>query len=735
MVKKVGWILILCGVLIFSNCPNPVMEKIDPKTNYAIRIFPVPAHGTITLSDEYAPRGAYVTAYVNPDPGYVLKDDRLILQSEVDGNASTSGRSGTKYQIPVTEYNIAVTAVFEPKTGANYTVSIDRSLDHGTMYAYPLFAAPGTQIRLFLIPDEGYDLAAGSLKFDDGTVVNEQVPYTFILPNRDVSVSALFEEKSYSDLLVSADKYLDAGEYDTAASFYQEAYKKNKNDPEAILYATFAELGGMLLDADIRSIFSSFFMENVPAVLDDWICDADWVATNGTGRLWYSEWAGVQYDTAADNKNPPMYIHTTYTTETIVFPKMNSRLSNVFVGQFGDSPLGQGAATTQKLSNLIFWGLIASNSGGFNGLVERINRYIFGDKFEAIAKRAESFPLDGRVLLNGRLKERFKLDELYGTGDTYIGKTELDYIFANLYAIKAFFEYFAVYDLSIDLRPWLTSQLEIDDGLDQILDKIFSQASSNDNHKAYWRNPATVGRILPFKNNFLNVRNTAFMGKARADLSKALDMANSSMSSWYGSTGTTTHFISTAKARHQWAKDGLAHAQTAFGGDGVFYFPKKLPKSEAASVWPSSADAGYGLNLAEFFKPGAFSPAHFFTTEWGGRIPALFKVKWYEDKSNNWAAVITEDYQLLTGQIPSAARDNIDSNVDGTGNSAPYGIYTFEMNTKYLKQLFPKGFDNFGDKAPLYKVFPYIPLWPTRPTYFMTSNLSARNLYYHYHWE
>jgi hypothetical protein len=707
------------------------MEKIDPKTNYSIRVFPVPEHGTITLSDEYAPQGAYVTAYVNPAPGYMLKDDRLILQSEVDGNASAIGRNGAKYQIPVTQYNVAVTAVFTPKTGSSYTVSIDPSVVHGTIYAYPLFADAGTPVRLFLVPDEGYDLVSGSLKLDDGTVISETVPYTFYLPNRDVTVNALFEEKSYADLLASADKYLDAGEYDTAASFYREAYKKNKEDPEAIMYSTFADLGSMLLDADIRSILGSFFMLTVPSTLDDWVCDDDWT---GTTR-WYSEWTGVQYDTAASGKNPPQYVHTTYTTETMTLPQMNSRLSNVFVGQFGDSPLGQGASTTQKFSNLVFWGLIASNSTGFNGLVERINRYVFGETFEDLANRADSFPEDGRVLLNGRLKDRFNLEDLYGPGETYIGKAELDYIFANLRAVKAFFEYLAVYDLTIDLRPWLTSQLEIDDGLDQILNKIFNQAVSNDNHKIYWKTTSTVGNILPFKNNFLNVRNTGFMSKARNDLSKALNMANRSMSIWYGNTGNTSRFTSTARLKHQWAKDGLAHAKSALEGSGVFYFPKKMPKSEVTSVWPNEATADYGLNLAEFFRPGSFSLVNFFTTEWGGRVPSLFKVKWYEDRNDNWAAVITDDYQLLTKQISSVSRDNIDTDVNGTGNSAPYGIYTFEMNTKYLKQLFPKGFSNFGDKAPLYKVFPAIPLWPTRPTYFITSNLSARSLYYYYHWE
>jgi hypothetical protein len=75
--------------------------------------------------------------------------------------------------------------------------------------------------------------------------------------------------------------------------------------------------------------------------------------------------------------------------------------------------------------------------------------------------------------------------------------------------------------------------------------------------------------------------------------------------------------------------------------------------------------------------------------------------------------------------------------VAGTGNEAPRGIYTFEVNTGYLKQLFPKGFAQYGERALLSEVFRAIPLWPARPSYFMggRANLSARDLYYYYHWK
>ncbi|GHV28592.1 hypothetical protein AGMMS4952_12670 [Spirochaetia bacterium] len=707
------------------------MQQIDPKTTYSVRVFPPPQHGSITLSQERVQQGTNVFVYVNPDPGYVLLDGSLISQSEIDGNPSGIPKDGEKYQLSITQYNVAVTASFVPKVPGTYTVSVDPSLTHGKMYAYPLAAPSGTPVRLVLLPDAGYDLVPGSLTLEDGTPVSEVLPFGFTLPSRDVTVIVQFEEKGYEALLASADKYLNVGEYDTAASFYKEAYKKNQTDPKTILYSTFAELGGLLIDPDVRSTLSmtagyeaSF---NAPGTIDGWMCDTEYVAAGG--GTWYSNWPGVTYDTAAENKNPPLYVHTTHTTEDVVFPQISLRGSN-FVTPFGDFHISQQKATRQKFFNILFWSLIASNPNGFNGLLEKVNRYVFGAQFEAIAARAASFPANARVPLNNRLKERFGLEDIYGSGPTEIGKAELDYIFANLRAVKAIFEYLTVYDWAIDLRPWLTSEIHVDDGLDQILHKIFSQAASNDKHKEYWKTPSTVANILPFKNSFLHVRDTKSMDRARVDFSKALQMANDSMAHWYGAS---SNFTAAAQAEHQWAKDGLAAAKTAFDGNGVFYFPKKLPKSEAGAVWPNEAAADYGLSVVEFFRPGALSLTNFFTTELGGRAPSLFKVKWYEDSSNSYAAVITDQYELVTASEPSG-RDAIETNVNGTGNSAPYRIYSFEMNTAYIKQLFPKGFTQFGEKAPLYKVFPTIPLWPIRPTYFIGTNISALNLYYYYHW-
>jgi hypothetical protein len=698
-------------------------------------MYPEPENGTISFSTQQAPSGVWITAYANPDPGFILQE--IVLQPP-SGYASRVLTAGPKYSFSVTS-NYDVTGTFVPKLEGSYTVSIDRSVTNGLIYAEPQSGAPGDLIRITLVPDDGFDLVEGSLTID-GTPVTGGMPYTFTLGTADIVINGRFEKLNAAGFTASARKYLDAGQYDIAAAFYEQAYQLDKRDPELILYSTFAKLGGLLIDHDVRALLGSgsLYMNIVPSTLDDWICDKDW--TGGESGRWYTT-----------------YAKTEWTPDDAVLPKIYSRFSG-FVTPFGDfeiaqrpgighldpdahldpsdpnSPVRSTLPTREKFKDLLFWALISSYRSGFNPLIEKVDRYVFGTKFDEAAARAAGFPEDGQVLLSPRLKERFGLEEVYGGGDTYIGKAELDYIFGVLRMIKAAFAYLSAYDLTIDLRPWLKDEIRPDDGLDQILSGMFRLAQNFDTHKNYWRNPSTIAGILPLKNNFLRVRNAGAMSQARAELSGALNMVNASMDYWYGTAPetTTSKFSEAAKTKRRWIRGGFASAKTALNGGGVFYFPKQLSKSKLeGNDWPDAASADYGLNIEKFFIPGTFTLTNLFTTEWGGEAPSLFKVEWYEDRDNQYTPVFPGNYSLVTEPIPQ--NFPIESPPSGNGNRAPYGIFTFEVNTKNLKDIFPKGFDEFDDKALLYKVFPTIPLWPWETTYFRTTLTAAASLYEYYH--
>ncbi|MDR3283871.1 MAG: hypothetical protein LBS97_01685 [Treponema sp.] len=736
MKTRAACMFLLAGVLMFfASCQNPVQQEINHRTQYTVRVNPAPEHGTLSVSEARVPEGIWVTVYVNPDPGYVLDDESLKYLSEIAGGASPSriSKINGKYQFatPSPGANVTLTGTFAPKAEGKYTVSVDASLTKGFVSPEPLYGNPGDAITLALIPDAGYDLKIGTLAYSVGggapVPVSEDLPYGFTLPSGDVTVSAEFEEKDFEGLKASARKYLNAGKYDNAASFYKEVYKKNNNDSEALLYSTFAELGEMLLDADVRSILSSLYFSSLPGNLDDWICDG------------YSE----------NNRWYRTYVGTDYIPEDAVLPKINQRISG-FATPFGDFAISQASVKTrQAFNNNIFWGLLSSYRGGFNPFIDNVNTFIFGDAFEKIARRADSFPTDGKVLLNNRLKERFKLEEIYGPGDTYIGKAELDYIFSNLRALKAAFTYLASYDWTIDLRPWMVTEILATDGLDEVLDKMFTLATQS--HKDYWNNVSAITGNLPFKNNFMTLRNASALGKSKVELSKALNMANASLEFWYGPAvnpgAEPSRFVGEAKAKYQYAKDGISSAKAALDGSGVFHFPKKLPKPGPDAVWPNTGDADYEISVAKFFTPGVFSPRNLFTTELGGSAPSLYKIKWYEDRAASYAMVMLHEGVIIDDSNKDTVFESSggEKNVEGE-NNAPYGIYSWEMNTKALREIFPKGFeqsqydskDSGGvlktDAAYLYDVFPDgILIWPFQQAYFKGNRRSALNLYNYYH--
>jgi hypothetical protein len=701
-----------------------------------------------------APQGTAVKVYVNPDPGYTLAETNgLIYKNEIAGGIDIAiYKNGTNYQFSLGSYNVTVTATFvENNNPAQKTISINKSVSHGVAYTDPLIAAPGMPVKIYLVPNSGYGLADGSLEVKDkdgnstGVTVTPTLPYTFTMPSQDVVVDVRFEEKNFAGLLANARDYLNAGQYDVAATLYEEAYKKRSGGSsadvaEVIFYSTLAQLGSILIEPDVRVLLGSgsLYMNVVPSTLEDWICDpATW--TGDENQRWYQTWPGVQYDTAAEGKGPPLYVHTQFETKSATLPKLYGRINGSpvnFPTPFGDYAIAQGSNpdTRQKFNNLMFWILLSNNQNGFNGFVERVNLQVFGTKFEDAASRAATFPADTRIPLYPGLKTRFGLEKYYGSGDTNVGKAELDYIFGVLRTIKAAFEYLRAYNLTINLSPWMTSEILPEDGLDQIIDKIFALAETNQTHEGFWADVGNVASILPLKNNFLDMRDSSYLTRAKDDLSRALSMLNNSMSYWQGAS---SNFSATAKLNYKWAKDGLDAAKQALDGEGNgnFYFPKTLPESGPNAVWPIPARSDYAVNFAQFFTPGVFSLRNFITTENGDRAPSLFKIKWYEDRNDNFAPVITNDGVLVTAPITDNGAQN---NVQGS-SGAPYGIYSFEINTGNLRKIFPRGFEQQKydlkkvDKAYFHQVFPTIPLWPTRPTYFIGDYRSAKNLYKYYH--
>jgi hypothetical protein len=359
---------------------------------------------------------------------------------------------------------------------------------------------------------------------------------------------------------------------------------------------------------------------------------------------------------------------------------------------------------------------------------------MLGNAFEQAANVAAMVPNGYQgVPLYANLINRFELDKYYGDGDSItVGKAELDYIFGTLRMVKAAVQFLRAYDWGIYLQPYLIEQLSPGDGLDQILNSVFRLAESNDYYKGYWGNTVTVGRTLPFKNTFLNTRLSGNFAKAKNELSTALTMINGSMTYWHG---TNSNFSVQGKADYQWAKNAVSQAKNALDNNGNFDFPKKLPKP--GETWPAAGSGDYAVNVTAFFAAGAFNLPNLFTMEPGGvRAPAMFKIPWYSEDDGATFTFLPDTATRVTAAIP----DDDSFEVPGKPKSWN-GVYSFEINTGNLRKIFPRGFEQSkynttGSTAFLYEVFPTIPLWPERPTYFFGGqggNKSAQQLYKYFH--
>ena len=139
-----------------------------------------PANGSVAASATSATAGTTVKLTANPEEGYTL--DYFTLDGErINGNT---------FSMPAR--NVEVSAVF---TANAYSITVVQPTG-GTVSASATSAAAGTTIELTATPAEGYTLDYFTL---DGERINGN---TFIMPARNVEVSAVFTANAYSITVV-----------------------------------------------------------------------------------------------------------------------------------------------------------------------------------------------------------------------------------------------------------------------------------------------------------------------------------------------------------------------------------------------------------------------------------------------------------------------------------------------------------------------------------------------------
>ena len=168
---------------------------------YTVSIGPL-SGGSITATPTAAAAGETIHLIITPYEGMMFKEGSLKYNDGKEDHAI----SGTSFTMP--EANVTVTAEFEAIPPVTYTVSIDDMIIGGTIIATPNIAAQGEVITLEIIPEEGKQLKAGSLKYSDGELNYSINGTSFEMPGVNVTVYAEFEDIKYK---ISIDSTITGG--------------------------------------------------------------------------------------------------------------------------------------------------------------------------------------------------------------------------------------------------------------------------------------------------------------------------------------------------------------------------------------------------------------------------------------------------------------------------------------------------------------------------------------------
>ncbi len=82
---------------------------------------------------------------------------------------------------------------------SKYYVTVDNTITGGAVLATTNMVAEGETVEVTVIPDQGYQLKAGSLKANDVEITEQDGVYSFVMPGEAVTITAEFEKISSED--------------------------------------------------------------------------------------------------------------------------------------------------------------------------------------------------------------------------------------------------------------------------------------------------------------------------------------------------------------------------------------------------------------------------------------------------------------------------------------------------------------------------------------------------------
>jgi hypothetical protein len=225
---------------------------------------------------------------------------------------------------------------------------------------------------------------------------------------------------------------------------------------------------------------------------------------------------------------------------------------------------------------LLLANLIEKNTNGLNDLLDQLLSSVFGANFEAAYDRMAT--MNGDAKISADALDAFGVSDIF-EGEIYVGKAEMNVLFAAMRIVKASLEWAAAYNWSTDLN-FLAKE-------------------------AFWNDGTLAAPAnLPLRNDFLKDRNNGMMAKSKADFIKAIDDSVAAYDSWLANEKLPQGYKDTL-SDYKWAKDGFEKFKTAITSGGTFYVKEHDPGTQTYSN--TESNSLIGIDLGKFFTPGQLS--------------------------------------------------------------------------------------------------------------------------------
>ena len=448
--------------------------------------------------------------------------------------------------------------------------------------------------------------------------------------------------KSVETLIKDGTASLEDGKFDEALAYYEAAYQKDNNDPNAIAYSVLAKVAGISVDQKVVNLLKNRVgFTNYPNKLNA-LLNSDWL-TNYTERerlyeirdeasgkwaSWYDEWdidyygldqVGYYYSDWVDGD----FNYVLVSTERAYGEEWDNFLPGLATPEWikggpnslYNQSLVDGAPGMETYALLLLANLLDKNTAGLNGLLDDLIDAVFGSGFDEICARVDKLKGKGPIKLDGAFLDELDYEDMIDEFDG-IGWAEVNVVISFMTGIKASLQYIASYDWNTNLNflkyAWDTEE--------NFYNKVKGVSASD----------------LPFGNNFLKAR-PGKMAAAKTSFKKAVEGLKAS----YEAIQNDGKYPQVVKDAYPTLKAGADQLIAAIDG-GVFYI---LDSDPTTSSWPTS---GNGIDMGKVFTEGYFSLDKLFETDGGKPVFYVigeeeevceydedwdYEYCWYEDRA------------------------------------------------------------------------------------------------------